>query len=195
MENIGAIYYYILIAIIVFCILVVIAFVLAKKFPFLANICLLCHAMLLLPFATILSKMFSPLSFENSISMVFLLIFLVIIPQVIFFIYTKINKDINISDTNKTLGDLVTNITDLQNNKQNKFVTGGAPLRLAGNSSYLIAVKVFSTVSSAGALGLVLGGYDIHWIYNSQVSVSRSGSNYTFSSGYGTPIVSAIPLG
>ena len=98
MENIGAIYYYILIAIIVFCFLVVVAFMLAKKFPILANICLLCHAMLLLPFVTILSKMFSPLSFENSISMVFLLIFLVIIPQVIFFIYTKINKDIKIID-------------------------------------------------------------------------------------------------
>lgn len=94
MENIGAIYYYILTAIISFCILVVITFVLAKKFPFLANICLLCHAMLLLPFAIILSKMFSPLSFENSISVAFLLIFFVIIPQAIFVIYTKINKDI-----------------------------------------------------------------------------------------------------
>lgn len=94
MENIGAIYYDILTAIIAFCIFVVIAFVLAKKFPFLANICLLCHAMLLLPFATILSKMFSPLSFEDSISMTFLLIFFVIIPQTVFFIYTKINKDI-----------------------------------------------------------------------------------------------------
>ena len=93
-----------------------------------------------------------------------------------------------------TISDNITSLSSQLNNKENK-ITRGTTLNLSGNVPYLVAVKCFSTISKAGGVGIVLGGYDIYWIHESSFSVSRSGSTYNFTSGTGTPYAMAIRLG
>ena len=120
----------------------------------------------------------------------------------------KINKDflpINNSSNNNidelyscdfinSISDNVSSLSNQINEKEDDFIRG-TTLNLSVNVPYLISVKVFSTISGAGGLGIVLGGYDIHWIYQSRFNSSHSGSTYSFtSSGYGTPYATAIRI-
>lgn len=63
-----------------------------------------------------------------------------------------------------------------------KHIFGENTIQLENNKSYLIACNAFSTAET-GMLGIVLGGYNIHWFgYTQDMSYSHSNTTYTFKS-------------
>lgn len=105
----------------------------------------------------------------------------------------------NLTSTD-TANALSANRGRLLNNALNNKLDAGNVRRFTGsiglstNTAWLIAVQVFSTVGCT-LVGTCLAGYDISVIGSKNISMSRSGATYSFSSGYGACLGVAIRLG
>ena len=117
---------------------------------------------------------------------------------------TEVNSYINHEKLNVPYVELTQNPTasnhairlqDLDNRINSNILRGTNSIYFEMNIPFVVFVKVFTTFPQYGGIGIVLGGYDIHWIYSDGIDTTRNPDNtYSITSIWGNCNITALKL-